>query len=132
MLVARNVVLKERTMSTTNAVTWFEIVTPDPARAQKFYGPLFGWKFEDDSGYVLVNQGENAAIGGGIAPVRDGRKPMAVFNVQVEDVPAACDRAKSLGGTVVVEPQTAPTGLTFAYLADAEGNTFGVWRPPGA
>jgi predicted enzyme related to lactoylglutathione lyase len=121
-------------MSTpTNTVTWFEVHTPDTARAEGFYGPLFGWKFEhDESGYVVINQGDGAAVGGGIAPIRPGGAPMAVFDVQVDDVAAACKRAEELGGTVVVPPQTVDNGLAFAYLADADGNRFGVWKPPGA
>jgi predicted enzyme related to lactoylglutathione lyase len=119
--------------ATVNAVTWFEVITTDPTRAQGFYGPLFGWKFEDDdSGYILINQGDGAATGGGMARVRDGGRPMAVFNVQVDDVSTACERAHDLGGTVVMPPQSTPDGLAFAYLADADGNTFGVWKPPGA
>jgi predicted enzyme related to lactoylglutathione lyase len=119
--------------ATVNAVTWFEVHTNDPARAQGFYGPLFGWKFEqDESGYIIINQGDDAAIGGGIAPLRGGGKPMAVFDVQVDDVEAACERAHDLGGTVLVAPQSTPDGLSFAYLTDADGNTFGVWKPPGA
>jgi predicted enzyme related to lactoylglutathione lyase len=120
------------TTTTTNAVTWFEVFATDPAHARDFYGSLFGWKFEDDNGYSLVNQGDGAAIGGGIAAVREGMRPMALFNVQVDDVAATCKRAAKLGATVVLEPQTMPTGLTLAYLADADGNTFGVWKPPGA
>jgi predicted enzyme related to lactoylglutathione lyase len=119
--------------ATVNPVTWFEVHTPDAARAEGFYGRLFGWKFEpDESGYVVINLGENAAIGGGIAPIRDGGRPMAVFDVQVDDVPAACKRAEELGGSVLVPPQTVDNGLAFAYLADVDGNAFGVWKPPGA
>ena len=120
------------TTTTTNAVTWFEVLATDPAKARKFYGSLFGWKFDDDNGYSLVNQGDGAAIGGGITAVRDGMRPSAHFFVQVDDVPATVERAAKLGATVVVEPQTMPTGLVLAYLADADGSTFGVWKPPGA
>jgi len=32
----------------------------------------------------------------------------------------------------VVPRQTTPDGLAFAYVADPDGSTFGVWTPPSA
>jgi uncharacterized protein len=49
-------------------VAFFEVVSPDHERAQKFYGELFGWQVAADpamGGYGLVDTG---AIGGGIGP----------------------------------------------------------------
>jgi predicted enzyme related to lactoylglutathione lyase len=57
---------------------------------------------------------------------------MTVFNVQVDDVPAACDTVAEAGGSVVVEPQEMPNGLAFAYVADPDGSVFGLWKPPTA
>jgi predicted enzyme related to lactoylglutathione lyase len=112
-------------------VTWFEVLTPDPKRAKAFYGSMFGWTFTDDeSGYILIGQGDAAAIGGGMAQTPPQNQPRAVFNVQVADVEATCARAAQVGGTVVMPPQTAPTGLRFAYIADPDGSTLGVWTPP--
>lgn len=116
---------------TANPVSWFEVHTPDAQRAKDFYGPLFGWTFTDDeSGYVLIGQGDGAAIGGGIASTGPEHPAMTVFNVQVPDVAAACARVDELGGKVVMPPQTMPTGLSYAYVADLDGSTFGVWTPP--
>ena len=33
------------------AVTWFEIGTPDPEGARRFYGDLFGWTFTPEGQY---------------------------------------------------------------------------------
>jgi predicted enzyme related to lactoylglutathione lyase len=52
--------------------------------------------------------------------------------VQVPDVAAACVRVVELGGTVVMPKQSTPFGLDFAYVADPDGSTFGVWTPPPA
>lgn len=117
----------------SNPVTWFEVHTPDPTRAKAFYGGAFGWTFEDDApGYSMIAAGTGAPIGGGIASKGPDFPAMAVFNVQVPDVAAACGRVEELGGTVVVPRQTTPIGLEFAYVADPDGSTFGVWTPPPA
>jgi len=48
--------------------------------------------------------------------------------VTVDDVQAALDKANELGGKTVVPPVEIPTG-TFAWFADPEGNTVGIWKP---
>ena len=122
-------------MSTTkiaNPVTWFEIHTPDRARAKDFYGAVFGWSFDDDPNapYSMVQLGEDAPIGGGVAQTEPGQTAMTLFNVQVSDVDAALETVASQGGTVVAPAQTTPAGLRFAYVADPDGSVFGLWTPP--
>src|SRR5258708_22832675 len=56
-------------------VAFFEVISQDAPRAQKFYADLFGWQVTADpamGGYALVDTGagENA-IGGGIGPATD-------------------------------------------------------------
>ena len=56
-------------------VAFFEVISQDAPRAQKFYADLFGWQVAADpamGGYALVDTGagENA-IGGGIGPATD-------------------------------------------------------------
>ena len=50
------------------------------------------------------------------------------FYVQVDDVKAYLDKAIQLGGKTLVPPVDIPTG-TFAWFADPEGNTVGLWKP---
>ena len=41
------------------AVNYFEIGSPDPKSARRFYGSLFEWNFDDpDQGYQLINTGQ--------------------------------------------------------------------------
>jgi len=53
-----------------NPVAFFEIVSPDAARARAFYTELFGWAADANpafGGYALVDtQAGEGAIGGGI------------------------------------------------------------------
>lgn len=115
-------------------VTWFEIHSADPEKAKRFYGDVFGWQFSDDSmpGYSMIDLGDGAPIGGGIAHT-DGSSPNdALFLVQVPDVATALSKVTDAGGSVVADVQSTPFGLTFAYAANPDGSVFGIWCPPAA
>jgi predicted enzyme related to lactoylglutathione lyase len=121
--------------TTTNAVTWFQIGTDDPAAAEEFYGSLFGWTFESDPeadgpGYRTVRTPGEGGIGGGIATTGDRAANHAVFYVEVEDVAATLAAAEAKGGKVLVPRQATPDGLVFAHLLDPSGNQFAVFTPP--
>ena len=59
-----------------------------------------------------------------------GHEPFhyTIFYVQVDDVQAYLDKAGTLGAKTLVPPVKIPTG-TFAWLADPDGNTVGLWQP---
>jgi hypothetical protein len=48
--------------------------------------------------------------------------------VEVDDVAAYLAKAASMGGKTLVPPVEIPTG-TFAWFADLDGNTIGLWKP---
>ncbi|MEO3775537.1 VOC family protein [Micromonospora sp. B11E3] len=124
-------------MTTTNAITWFEIGTDRPAEAERFYGELFGWTFEEQGGpgrsYRVTDGGAGEEGIGGAIRGSDGATPnYAIFYAQVADVAESCRLAEAAGGKVLVPPRSAPSGLTFAHLVDPSGNHFGVFTPPAA
>jgi predicted enzyme related to lactoylglutathione lyase len=45
----------------------------------------------------------------------------------VDDVKAYLAKAESLGAKTLVPPVEIPTG-TFAWIADPDGNTVGLWK----
>ena len=114
-------------------VVHFEVIGEDPGRLRGYYGDLFGWEF-DTSGEVApeVSEPTNYGFyeGGGTIPggVGGGKgyDPHTVFYVGVPDVEAALRRAESLGGTRVMGPARAPSGLVVGQFADPEGNLIGV------
>lgn len=121
------------TTPTTHPVSWFEIHTADPDRAKAFYAAVFGWSYDDSMpGYSMIDLGEGAPIGGGIAHSGGEYPDGAVFLVQVPDVDAALAAVKEHGGSVVADTQKTDIGLTFAYAANPDGSVFGVWCPPSA
>lgn len=114
-----------------NPVSWFEVHTADPDRAKAFYGAVFGWTYDDSmAGYSMIQLGDGAPIGGGIAHSGGNYPNDAVFMVQVADVAAALASTQEHGGSVVADVQSTPFGLTFGYAANPDGSVFGVWCPP--
>ena len=77
--------------------------------------------------YGMVEGGEGG-IGGGLAGSQDGRPALTVY-VDVDDRQATLDKAKSLGGEVVMPPMEVPGGLTIAQFNDPDGNVVGILKP---
>jgi uncharacterized protein len=119
-------------------VVHFEIIGTNPDGLRSYYGELFGWEF-DTSGLVSAAVSEPANYGF-VAPettsngigipggVGGGASygPQVIFYVGVPDVEAALQKAESLGGTRMLGPDRAPTGLVVGHFADPEGNVIGV------
>jgi predicted enzyme related to lactoylglutathione lyase len=113
-------------------VAFFEVISPDHERAQKFYGELFDWKISVDpsmGGYGLVDTGAGGeAIGGGIGPAESAADARVKIYVRVDDLDAYLDRAEQLGGQRVVPPTDLPDGYgRFAIFTDPDGNPVGLW-----
>lgn len=122
-------------MTQHGAVAWFEIGTPDTSATHEFYTQLFGWSYQSDPDaagipYEIVTTGEGHPTQGGIFNTGGNIPPYAVPVVVVDDTAAAARKAEELGGKILVPPQSAPTGLTFAHLLDPHGNHIGVFTPP--
>ena len=116
-------------------VNWFEIHgAPFDAQAE-FYSKLFGWeisKFEGEGfTYGEIKTGSDKGTAGAISSPSSGFTGITLW-AQVDDPAAALKKAESLGGTIDMEPQTMPDGLTIANFIDPQGNRFGVHKPPGA
>jgi predicted enzyme related to lactoylglutathione lyase len=114
-------------------VAWFEVVSTDAPRAQRFYGELFDWKVDVDpalGGYGVVDTGAGTdAVGGGIGPSQAPGDTGVKFYVRVDDLDAYLERATKLGGTTILEPTELPGDNlgTIAVFADPDGNAVGLW-----
>ena len=108
-----------------NPVVHFEIGSRDKAGAAKLYQELFDWTIQDAGPAAMI---AGAGITGHITEL--GHEPFhyTMFYVQVEDVAAHIEKAEGLGCKKLVGPLTIPTG-TFAWIADPDGNTIGLWKP---
>ena len=110
-------------------VGWFEILGKDGGKTQKFYSDLFGWQVDANNpmSYGMV-QGSDGGIGGGLAASQDG-KPLVTVYVNVDNLQATLDKAKNLGGQVVMPPMDVPGGPSIAQFKDPDGNVIGIMKP---
>ena len=106
-------------------VVHFEIGCRDTQKTKDFYTKMFDWKIEQAGPAATIDTGEG--ISGHITSLGHEPNFYTIFYVQVEDVQAYLDKAKSLGGKMLVPPIEIPTG-TFAWMQDPEGNTVGLWK----
>ncbi len=109
----------------SNPVVHFEIGCRDKSRTEEFYSKMFDWKLAPMGPATMIDTG---GLAGHMTEL--GHEPFhyTTFYVQVDDVQAALDKAQELGGRMVVPPVEIPTG-TFAWFADLDGNTVGLFKP---
>lgn len=121
-------------------VVHFEIHAADPARAQAFYGDLFGWEFkpwgapDQPPSYWLISTGEGRGIDGGLLP-RRGPEPAhgqpvnaMVCTVDVDAIDDVVARALEMGGAIAVPKNAVPGVGWLAYIKDSEGNILGLMQ----
>src|ERR1700744_1181125 len=90
---------------------WYELITPAPEAAKRFYAGVVGWTYEDMGGggmsyWVASASGHGV---GGVMLIPDEAKAMGAppswsGYVCVDDCDAAAAKIKSLGGQVIRAP----------------------------
>jgi predicted enzyme related to lactoylglutathione lyase len=106
-------------------VVHFEIGCRDSVRTQQLYRDLFDWTINSDGPAAYI---KDAGISGHITQL--GHEPFnyTLFYVEVPDVAVHIAKAEALGCKKLVGPIPLPNG-TFAWIADPDGNTIGLWKP---
>jgi predicted enzyme related to lactoylglutathione lyase len=113
-------------VNTPGALTWNDLVTPDPDAAADFYGRVFGWTTEElpeAGGYRVIKNGDRA--NGGIMPSQGGPSNWVPYFGH-EDVEALIEEAPKLGGQVLNGPIRMSQG-TIAVFSDPQGAVFSAW-----
>jgi hypothetical protein len=115
-----------------NAFVHVELNTTDVDKAKSFYGKLFSWKMEEmpmpTGTYTMINVGEGT--GGGLMKQPVPGAPSAwLAYVQVDDIAAATQKAKSLGGVVMKDVTEVPGAGWFSIIVDPTGAALGLWKP---
>jgi predicted enzyme related to lactoylglutathione lyase len=109
-------------------VTQWQIITREPEKHAAFYKAVFGWKINADNplGYRLAETGSERGIGGGFWPAPPEASAFVQLFMEVTDMDGAIDSVAKNGGSVLIPPQTLPSGERMAILRDPLGVTFGV------
>jgi predicted enzyme related to lactoylglutathione lyase len=122
---------KEEIMA--NPFVHVELNTSDLEKAKEFYSKLFQWQLEDlpntavpDGSYTIVKVGEGT--GGGIMKQVPGGPSGWLAYVGVDDIHAATQKAKSLGGQVMKEVTEVPDMGWLSFIRDPTGAVLGLWQ----
>jgi predicted enzyme related to lactoylglutathione lyase len=129
-------------------IIWADLVTPDMAAAQRFYGGMFGWTFETvhvrGIEYSVASLGKQPVAGilQKPLPKDEHRQPAWLTFISVSDVDAAERSALGHGAKSVSKPTSYagrgreavladPDGAVFAVLASSKGDPPDVLAAPG-
>jgi predicted enzyme related to lactoylglutathione lyase len=110
------------------AMTWNDLLSSDVEAAREFYAALFGWRVDavpESGGQYWVIKGPDGSNGGMMPLPTEGMPPFWQPYFAVESLEAAQATVRELGGRVITEPITVPSGAFVAVL-DPQGAAFSL------
>ena len=117
------------------APCWIDLTTSDVARAQSFYGEVFGWTFEsagpEHGGYVDIAKDGHPVAGLLYNDPHWQRPDGWTIYFHVDDLDAAVTSIGRSGGSNCHEPLDIPDRGRMALATDPSDGFFGLWQPQG-
>ena len=116
-----------------NPFVHVELNTPDPQKAKAFYSELFQWQLEDvpnsavPAGSYTMIKVENGTGGGIMQQIPGGPSGWLAY-VEVDDIHAATQKVKSLGGKVMKDVTEVMGMGWFSFIQDPTGAVLGLWK----
>ncbi len=109
------------------SIVHVEIPTKDVAKAKKFYGAVFGWKFEDfpDMNYTMF-EAPGGPSGGLREPMEND--PGVLNYILVNSVDETLTKVRKAGGTVVAPKQEIPGMGWMAIIKDSTDCVQGIFQ----
>jgi len=107
-----------------------EIPTTNIKKAQKFFGAVFGWTFEEvpEVDRVLIHTG--ASPGGSLLRVKKmPKKGQVNVYIEVEDVQAKLKEIKKAKGKILVKKTPVGTMGYLGEFATPDGCFLSLWEP---
>jgi len=125
--------MSERTAYPDGAPCWVDLMTPDLESAQRFYGAVMGWQFQDqgaDFGHytMCLTRGKPVAALMPPMPGAEGMPPMWNVYLAARDVAATLQKVEAAGGKTAMGPQEVPGAGTMGFAFDPVGASFGLWK----
>jgi len=111
---------------------WAELVTPDLAAAERFYGGMFGWTFHDlrtgENAYAIARLGDAPVAGLVKRPVRPDKpaQPAWLTFLSVPNVHQSGQAIVAHGGKELSAPRAYRMRGQQALYADPQGAVFAI------
>jgi len=116
-----------------NPFVHVELNTTDVDKAKAFYTKLFDWKLQDLPGempYTMIDVGKGTG-GGMMKQLIPGASSAWLPYVQVDDIAASTEKARSLGAKVMKDVTEVMGMGWLSILVDPTGAMLGLWKPKG-
>lgn len=106
-------------------IAYVELPVKDVAAAKEFYGPLFGWTFED-FGPDYASFGD-AGVSGGFNGGEEHKPAAPLLVLQTDDLEAMVKKVAAAGGVITLPIFSFPGGRRF-HFKDPAGNELSVMQ----
>jgi uncharacterized protein len=108
-------------------IDYIEFPAKDIAAMKRFYGEVFGWRFEDyGPAYTAFMDGR---LNGGFDVEREVSKGGVLLVLYSKDLETTQAKVREAGGRIVKDTFSFPGGRRF-HFADPTGNELAVWTEP--
>ncbi len=118
------------------ALSWNELLTPEPAAVAPFYADVFGWTAQTaptpvgDYTVFMVEGGNANGIAGALSPPTT-MPPFWNVYFTVDDAATTVALAKARGAQVMMDATPMPGVGTLATMVDPQGAVFSIMQPEG-
>ena len=125
-------------MPKSGGFIWYELMTPDPAAAKRFYDAVVGWEIGEDSvapgvEYRMIGRSDGGNAGGVLTltdeMVAGGARPIWLGYLHTGDVDATVAAIQADGGKVMMAPWDQPGVGRLAMVTDPSGAVFYLMDP---
>ena len=108
-----------------NKLAYVELPSTNVAALKEFYGPLFGWAFQDyGDDYAAFSQ---AGLDGGFNADNDHKTAAPLAIIETDDIELMEAGVRSAGGTITRGIFAFPGGRRF-HFTDPSGNELAVMQ----
>ena len=117
---------------------WYELMTPDPVAAKRFYDAVVGWDIATDPvapgvDYRMIDRSDGGNAGGVMTLTDEmrshGARPVWLGYLHADDVDAAVEAIRGDGGQVMMPPWDQPGVGRLAMVTDPQGAPFYLMDP---
>ncbi len=111
------------------SIVHVEFHVKEPKKAEKFYGTLFGWKFQQVPGIDYSLFKAPSGPGGGIGGLQPGNWQPGVINyISVNSVDEYVEKVKKAGGKIISPKADVMGQGWFAVFEDPTGTRMALWQ----
>lgn len=129
---------EERCGNSQGSFIWYELITPDPIGAKRFYDSVAGWDIQPEAlpgpiEYRMIRRSDGGNAGGVLRLTDEmaarGARPVWLGYVAVGDVDQSVASIEQAGGKVLMPASDIPDVGRIAMVADPQGAPLYVMNP---